>query len=149
MKLMFTCSRCGKCCEMTEMELSEEDVERLERISYSREEFSIVGEDGIPRLRNIGKWCYFYDSAKRLCRVYANRPLGCRFYPIVYSINGRATVDPLCPIAWTMCQDELRAKENELIKLVKTLENEAVARRVARETKERELIPFSRAKLRK
>lgn len=117
---------------MTEMELSEEDIERLERIGYSREEFSIVGEDGIPLLRNVGKWCYFHDSDRRFCRVYANRPLGCRLYPIVYSNDGGVTVDPLCSMAWTMCEDELRAKGSEMIELVKTLENEAVARRAAR-----------------
>jgi len=119
---------------MTEMELSDEDAERLERIGYSREEFSIVGEDGILHLRNVCKLCYFHDSAMRMCRVYANRPLGCRLYPIVYSIDGRVTVDSLCPMTSTMCQDELRAKGSELIKLVKTIENEAVARRVARKT---------------
>jgi len=129
MKLMFTCSRCGKCCEMTEMELSEEDAERLESVGHSREEFSLVGEDGIPRLRNVGDWCYFYDSAERLCRVYTNRPTGCRLYPIVCSIDGWVTVDPLCPMARTVCQDELRAKGSELIKLVKRLENEAATRR--------------------
>jgi len=134
---------------MTEMELSEEDVERLERIGYSGEEFSLVGEEGIPLLRNVGKWCYFYYSSNRLCRVYTNRPIGCRLYPIVYSIDELVTVDPLCPMALTMCQDELIAKGSELIKFVKKLENEAVARRVGRETKERESIPFSRAKPRK
>ena len=119
---------------MTEMELSEEDVERLEGISYSRGEFSVMGGDMIPRLRNVGRWCYFYDSAKGLCRVYANRPFGCRLYPIVYSIDGQVTVDPLCPQAWTISQDALRDREKDLIKLVKTLESEAAARRVARET---------------
>lgn len=129
MQLMFTCSRCGKCCEMTEMELSEEDVERLERRGHPREGFSKVGADGVPRLRNAGKWCCFYDSAETLCRVYGSRPLGCRLYPIVYSIDGRAAVDPLCPTARTISQDEVRAKEIELIELVETLENEAAARR--------------------
>jgi len=119
---------------MTEMELSEEDVERLKGIGYSRGEFSVMGEDMIPRLRNVGRWCYFYDPAKELCRVYANRPLGCRLYPIVYSIDGQVTVDPLCPQAWTISQDALRDREKDLIKLVKTLESEAAARRVARET---------------
>ncbi len=130
MRQMFTCSRCGKCCEMTEMELSEEDIGRLERIGHSREEFSIVGEDNIPRLI-VGRWCYFYDSDKRLCRVYESRPLGCRLYPIVYSIDEGITVDPLCPTAWTISEEEVRAKESELIKLVKKLDDEATARRVA------------------
>lgn len=119
---------------MTEMELSEEDVERLKGIGYSRGEFSVMGEDMIPRLRNVGRWCYFYDPAKELCRVYMNRPLGCRLYPIVYSIDGQVTVDPLCPQAWTISQDALRDREKDLIKLVKTLESEAAARSVARET---------------
>jgi hypothetical protein len=119
---------------MTEMELSENDAEKLERIGYSREKFSIVGEGGILHLRNVCKLCYFFDSAKRKCRVYARRPLGCRLYPIVYSLDGCATVDPFCPMTSNICQEELRAKESELIKLVKTIENEAVARQVARKT---------------
>jgi len=122
---MFRCSRCGKCCEMTEMELSKDDIGRLERMGYSREEFSTIGDDGIPRLRNVGRWCCFYDSVKKLCQIYGNRPLGCRLYPIVYSIYGWVTVDQLCPMNFTISQDELRAKERELIELVKTIESEA------------------------
>lgn len=125
---MFTCSRCGKCCEMTEMEVSGADVERLERLGYSRVEFSILGKDGILRLRNIGNWCYFLDSENRLCRIYANRPLGCRLYPIVYMIDGWITTDSLCPEASKFGQDELRAKGRELINLLKTINNEAQAR---------------------
>ena len=114
---------------MTEMELSKNDIRRIESIGYSREEFSTIGKDGIPRLMNVGRWCCFYDSVTKLCRIYVNRPLGCRLYPIVYSIYGWVTVDPLCPMNSTISQDELRAKESELIELVKTIESEAACAR--------------------
>jgi Fe-S-cluster containining protein len=117
---------------MTEMELSEDDIGRLERMGYSRKEVSTIGEDGIPRLRNVGRWCYFYDSVKKLCRIYESRPLGCRLYPIVYSIYGWVTVDQLCPMNLTISQDELIAKESDLIELLKKIENEAAYAREKR-----------------
>ena len=49
------CSNCGICCEETEMELSSDDIRRLEKAGYRREQFSVL-DDGI-RLRNVGGWC--------------------------------------------------------------------------------------------
>jgi len=69
------CSNCGKCCEKTMMELSSEDIERLEEAGYRREEFAVI-DDGVTRLRNVDRWCYFYSLADKNCRVYRKRPLG-------------------------------------------------------------------------
>jgi len=70
------CSNCGKCCEKTMMELSSEDIERLEEAGYRREEFAVIDDDGVTRLRNVDRWCYFYSLADKKCRVYRKRPLG-------------------------------------------------------------------------
>jgi len=106
------------------MELSSKDIKRLERAGYRREEFTVTGEDGVTRLRNIGKWCCFYDIVEKRCRIYADRPLGCYLYPVVYSVNEGVIVDELCPMGETISERELRKKGRILIEVLKAIENE-------------------------
>ncbi len=117
------CSNCGKCCEKTEMELSSNDIKRLEEAGYRRGEFSVL-DDHVVRLRNVDGWCYFYSLAGKSCRVYENRPLGCRLYPIVYLADEGAVVDELCPMGHTVSERELRKKGKTLVKLLKKIDNE-------------------------
>jgi len=118
------CSKCGKCCERTEMLLSKEDIERLEREGFSREDFAVIGKDGLTRLGNVGEWCYFYDSEEKKCQVYEYRPLGCRIYPVVYSIDEGVITDELCPMKHTISKHELRRKEKILVKHLKKMADE-------------------------
>jgi len=117
------CSNCGLCCEETEMELSSDDVKRLEEAGYSLDEFAVLG-DHVVRLRNVGGWCYFYSLADKNCRVYGNRPLGCRLYPVVYLADEGAAVDELCPMGHTVSERELRTKGKILVKLLKKIDSE-------------------------
>jgi len=117
------CSHCGRCCEKTEMELSSEDIERLEKMGYRREEFAVI-DNGVARLRNVGGWCYFYSSPEKRCRVYGERPLGCHIYPVVYLVNEGAMVDELCPMGQTISEQELRTKRKMLDKLLKKMDDE-------------------------
>jgi hypothetical protein len=111
------------------MELSEEDIAQLVRAGYRPREFTVAGEDGVTRLRNIGGWCYFYDVPERRCRAYRDRPIGCRLYPVVYlTDNGTVTVDRLCPMVGTISKRELKAKGRVLLRLLKTLDDEARAK---------------------
>jgi Fe-S-cluster containining protein len=121
--LLMHCSNCGKCCEETEMELSSSDIERLERAGYHREQFSVQDNDVI-RLINVGGRCYFYSLAEGNCRVYRNRPLGCRLYPVVYLADDGITIDELCPMGHTVSERELRAKGKILVNLLKKIDNE-------------------------
>ncbi len=121
--LFMHCSNCGKCCKNTEMELSCNDIKRLERAGYRREEFS-VADKGVIRLRNVSERCYFYDLAKKRCRVYGKRPLGCYLYPIVYMMDEGVTVDVLCPKRQTISDQELRTKGITLAKLIRKIDNE-------------------------
>jgi Fe-S-cluster containining protein len=108
------------------MELSREDSDRLERIGYRREEFAIVGRDDVARLRNVGEWCFFYDTSAERCRVYVDRPLGCHIYPAMYSENdGTIVIDELCPMAGTISEKELKARGRILITLLMTIDEEA------------------------
>jgi len=105
------------------MELSSDDVKRLEEAGYRRDEFAVLG-DHVVRLRNVGGWCYFYSLADKNCRVYGNRPLGCRLYPVVYLADEGAMVDELCPMGHTVSERELRTKGKILVKLLKKIDSE-------------------------
>src|SRR5512133_345761 len=104
------CSHCRKCCQDTMMELSEADIARLERRGYPRDDFCYIGVDQIPRLRNVGVWCYFFDPEKSRCREYAARPLGCALYPVNVDEDDRSVIDSLCPQAGTIGAQELQLK---------------------------------------
>ena len=115
------CSHCEKCCEETEMELSIQDIKRLEEAGYNREEFTVADKDAVIRLKNTGKWCYFYTHAEKRCRVYKDRPLGCYLYPVVYLIGEGIIIHELCPMGETISEHELQTKGKILLKLLKTM----------------------------
>lgn len=87
---------CHECCLETEMPLSRLDVERLEALGHPRQRFAEV-EDGFTFLANIEGRCFFLD-AEGSCSVYADRPEGCRLYPLVMdeAMSG-FRLDDLCP----------------------------------------------------
>ncbi len=119
---------CGKCCYETEMPLTEEDIERIERLGFKRKEF-VVEVDGIPRLRNVGGKCFFLDEFNR-CRIYENRPIGCRIYPVVLDLeSGRAVVDDLCPKKDSVREEDLRKAEVILKELVRKIYSSRLQRR--------------------
>ncbi|MBI0583506.1 MAG: YkgJ family cysteine cluster protein [Methanomassiliicoccus sp.] len=119
------CSHCRKCCQDTMMELCEADMARLERRGHRRQDFSYIGVDGIPRLRNVGTWCFFYDEEKRRCREYASRPLGCALYPVNVDQDGVPVIDGLCPEAGSIDGKELQLKGKRLRMLLATIDAEA------------------------
>jgi len=107
------------------MELCRADIARLERRGYEKDDFSVVGADGIPRLRNSGSYCFFYDHDLKRCREYASRPRGCTIYPVILSTDGGIIVDRLCPEADTLTQDEIRSKGRRLQRLLDKMDLEA------------------------
>lgn len=117
------CSKCGKCCEETEMELSNHDIKRLEEAGYRRNQFSFKDGHAI-RLMNADGRCYFYIFAEKECRVYRDRPLGCRLYPVVYSADDGAVIDGLCPMGHTISEKELKTKGKILRKLLRKIDEE-------------------------
>ncbi len=126
--MAMRCSHCQKCCRDTMMELSEADIARLERRGYRRSEFSYIGVDKIPRLRNVGTWCYFYDPERKRCREYRSRPLGCALYPVNVDEDGRTIIDAICPEAQSLDGRELQLKGRRLRMLLATIDAEAKRR---------------------
>ena len=92
----------------------------VEKNSLSKEKMV----HGTPRLRNIDRWCSFYNHAEKRCQAYKDRPLGCYLYPVVYSVGEGVVIDELCPMYETISEPEFKAKGIILINLLKTMENE-------------------------
>jgi Fe-S-cluster containining protein len=117
---------CSKCCYETEMPLTREDIERIERLGYRREELVVVGDDGIPRLRNIDGHCVFLDPRSGRCKIYPWRPLGCRLYPLVYDPCCGVTVDPECPLAHTIGRGVVEKLAPYLLRLIEEIYGKTV-----------------------
>lgn len=94
MCFLFNCrgAGCVECCLDTVMPLSRKDITRLKGLGYDVREFTVKGE-GEVRLRNVDGRCYFLGDVD--CTIYEDRPMGCRFYPLVLD-SGRVIVDPDC-----------------------------------------------------
>ncbi len=87
--------RCVTCCIETEMPLTEDDIKRIEKLGFKRTDFTVEAE-GETRLRNLAKSCFFLKDDK--CRIYDDRPEGCRIYPLIYDVNSHKFVyDTVCP----------------------------------------------------
>jgi len=109
------------------MELSSSDIQRLVDAGFHPEDF-VVMWDGVPHLRNVDGWCYFYDSKERRCKVYRIRPLGCRIYPVVYVKGEGVALDKLCPMRHTVSQKEFMVKAKALKMLLERIDKERALR---------------------
>jgi uncharacterized protein len=78
------------------MLLLDDDVKRIVGLGFEESDFAI-SSDGFKMLRNSSKGrCVFHDGKQ--CTIYANRPVGCRLYPLVFNENlNRPVKDRLCP----------------------------------------------------
>ena len=89
------------------MLLCEEDIKRIEKLGYSREYFAEVDKDDFIRLRNINGHCVFLDPVSNLCKIYPNRPTGCKLYPVIFDQNkNKCIVDKFCPMWHTVTKRE-------------------------------------------
>ena len=108
------------------MTLTKREAVRIDALGYDRDAYLVKTEDGFCELRNIDGHCYFYNPESKECKIYENRPDGCRFYPIVYDVKKRkCVVDKDCPSRDTMSRDEVRKACHKVRDLVERLIQEA------------------------
>lgn len=93
---------CAVCCYDTQMPLSEDDIARLEELGHDRASFIAWSVEGTAQLQTVdategmpGRPCFFLKANQ--CSVYADRPQGCRIYPLVLNEHGRLARDEDCP----------------------------------------------------
>lgn len=69
------------------MLITDDDI-KLFLEKYNRpiktENFTFKNKDGFWQIRNIKKYCYFFNEKTKLCNIYEFRPEGCRYYPLIY-----------------------------------------------------------------
>jgi len=103
---------CHACCLNTEMMLTNSDVERIESLGF-RDFYE--EKDGFLVMKNVNGRCFFLCEDGR-CRIYRDRPEGCRTYPFVYDMDMKKVVgDRDCPYS-----DEFEKPEGvrELVEVV-------------------------------
>lgn len=107
------------------MLLSKTDVERLERLGYPRERFVRFDRTGFIKLRNRKGCCVFYDAKGRRCKVYPNRPQGCRIYPVIYDEMKGIVIDDSCQARATVTAHEKAEEGLKVFKLLKKIDSES------------------------
>jgi Fe-S-cluster containining protein len=113
------------------MLLSAEDIERLERKGYSKKFFVRFDRARYAKLRNLQGHCVFYDAEKQRCKVYRERPLGCRLYPVIYDETKGIVLDNICPARGSLKEKKIERKGKKVVKLLEKIDAEAKRRRSA------------------
>jgi len=95
---------CAKCCRNAVVPLLRGDYERLKARLGDVERY-VEWVEGVPVLKRVNGACVFLEEATGRCRVYEDRPLACRLYPLVYSPGMWVHPDPRCPRAASVTPD--------------------------------------------
>lgn len=123
------CSHCGVCCTETEMLLSKKDIKRLEDKGYRPSKFVHYDKYGYAVLKNRDGYCVFYDLKNRRCSEYANRPSGCRVYPVIIDEEKGIVLDTICEARQTISEEEKALKGKRVVRLLEVIDSEARKRR--------------------
>ena len=101
------------------MPLSLADIRRLKELGFKVKDF-VVKRGGMRRLKNRDGKCFFLEGGR--CKVYEDRPTGCRFYPLIIDETGEVIVDPECSHSGMFEVDEAEAER--LLEFLKKLRRE-------------------------
>jgi uncharacterized protein len=116
------------------MLLSKKDIARLKEKGFSQNFFVQYDKDGYALLKNYEGYCVFYDLDKRRCRVYFDRPSGCRVYPVILDEGTGIIVDDICHCASSIGEREKQLKGEKVIRLLDVIDSEAQLRRLAKKS---------------
>jgi uncharacterized protein len=122
------CSNCGVCCTETEMLLSKKDIARLEKRGFKHRDFAKYDKLGYAQLKNRGGYCIFYDKTNRQCSVYADRPSGCRVYPVIVDEESGIVLDTICESRGSITDQEKNLKGRRVVRLLEVIDAEAAER---------------------
>ncbi len=82
------------------------------------------------RCLKIEKATAFSTTSKIVqCSVYADRPSGCRVYPVILDEEKGIVLDDICDSRNTITEKEKKIKGKRVIKLLEKIDNEAANRR--------------------
>jgi hypothetical protein len=111
------------------MLLAEKDINRLVNRGFSKRFFVKFNKEGYAQLKNRQGYCVFYDAEKHRCRVYVDRPSGCRVYPVILDEQKGIILDEICESRSTVTEAEKGVKGKRVIRLLERIDGEAAKRR--------------------
>jgi len=89
----FQCERCGKCCEEgVGIALWAHEFKRLKGLI----------KNIYPHITFINNWyvlklpCVFHNAKKHKCKIYDQRPIACRMYPLGVSADASTKISQNC-----------------------------------------------------
>jgi uncharacterized protein len=107
------------------MLLSVRDIERLEKKGYRQDFFMRLDSEGYAVLINYLGYCVFFNSEKKYCKVYKDRPLGCRIYPVIYDEEKGIIVDSLCSNRSSVTEEQKSKRGKKTLRLLERIDIEA------------------------
>jgi Fe-S-cluster containining protein len=110
------------------MLLCKKDIKRLEKKGFSQNQFVSYDRRGYAQLKNRGGYCVFYGLKNRQCNVYADRPAGCRVYPVILDEDTGIILDDICQSRGSITQSEKNLKGKRVIRLLEVIDCEALER---------------------
>jgi len=110
------------------MLLSKKDIALLEKQGFSINYFVNYDRQGFAQLKNMDGYCVFYNRDRQRCRVYVNRPAGCRVYPVILDEETGIILDDICPERDTITEVEKSLKGRKVINLLGNIDREAAVR---------------------
>jgi hypothetical protein len=111
------------------MLLSEKDIERLVNLGFEKSFFAKTDKEGYVQLKNRVGYCVFYDAKKHQCSIYADRPAGCRVYPVIVDEEKGIILDEICQSRDTITATEKLVKGKRVVRLLERIDFEAENRR--------------------
>jgi len=89
----FKCERCGKCCEEgVGVALWPHEFHRLKKLD----------KNIYKHITFINNWhalklpCVFYNRKKHKCKIYDQRPIACRMFPLEIAADGSSKLSTNC-----------------------------------------------------
>jgi hypothetical protein len=107
------------------MLLSEKDIKHLVNNGFRKSFFAKFNSEGYAQLKNRQGYCVFYDVKKHRCRVYLDRPSGCRIYPVIVDEENGIILDAICQSRKTVTEKEKKVKGKRVTKLLERIDREA------------------------
>jgi Fe-S-cluster containining protein len=84
--------------------------------------------EGYITLRNQSGYCVFFDVKNRKCKIYKDRPIGCRLFPIIFDEAKGVIVDKVCPAYGSWTENDKKIMGKKVIRLLKKIDREAKQR---------------------
>lgn len=116
------CSDCGsQCCKLGGAVATKNEIDAIAELGYPNHFFKLSNDVYGLDWGSNGRCVYLNDSG---CSIYPVRPLGCRMFPVVQTIN-HDVILVKCPLASSLSDDEILTRKRILFQRPKHILRES------------------------